>query len=368
MMKKPLCCPNKDCSKYHQPEGNWYVKNGFYHNEKSGKIQRFKCLSCGKGFSSETFSIDYRTKMKVSYKMILQHMTTSSGIRDLSRILKVSCATVLNRIARLARQAMAVTAGLTIDTIQEDVVADGIESFVRSQYMPNNITILAGKNSQFWFLSDYAQLTRKGTMTAYQKHKNEAVRKQISIGRRTIYESFQTVVNDVLFHTPPAGMTLYTDEHPQYRKVMHQRTDRERRLLRHTRIKSTEPRTVRNHLFSVNYLDREIRKDTADHTRETVQFARNVCNLMDRLAVYRFYHNFLKPYRINGKKQSNITHAIMVGIPADDIRKELKTFFTQRRFLGKAGAMNVSDRLLWCRGLFTPLKNMADFLPGYTLD
>ena len=366
-MKYPPWCPNKHCPNYHQPEGLWYIKNGFYHNHKSGKVQRYTCLSCGTGFSSETFSIDYCTKLKVSYTTILQHITTSSGIRDLSRILRVSCATVLNRIARLARQAMAAAAVLTPYTIHEDVVADGIESFVRSQYLPNSITILAGKTSQFWFMSDYAQLTRKGRMTAYQKTKNGPIRDEASIDRRTIYDSFSNLMTEVSFRSPPVGITVYTDEHPQYRKVMNQRTDDERTRLRHIRITSKKARTVGNLLFSVNYLDREIRKDTADHTRETVQFARNICNLMDRLAVYRFYHNFLKPFRINGKKHSDITHAIRAGIPCEAIRKEMKTFFTQRRFLGKTDMMNVSDRLLWCRALFTPMKHAADFIPAYAL-
>jgi len=38
--------------------------------------------------------------------------------------------------------------------------------------MPNNINILTGKNSQFWFMSDYAHLSRKGCMTEHQKEHN----------------------------------------------------------------------------------------------------------------------------------------------------------------------------------------------------
>ncbi len=368
-MKHPPFCPNQECSHYLDPKGRWYVKDGTFQNNRNGKVQRFKCLSCGKKFSVETFSLDYCANIKVSYKSIFEHISTSSGIRDLSRILKVSCNVIQNRVARLARQAMATSEVLSKHIIlNEDLVADGFESFVKSQYMPNNINILAGKDSQFWFMSDYAQLTRKGRMTESQKKKNEALKPRLNVGRRTIYESFYNVALEALHLAPRTGIILYTDEHLQYVKVMSERNEQERRILRHIRINSKVARTLRNPLFSVNYLDREIRKDNSDHTRETVQFSRNVCNMMDRLSIYRFYHNFIKPFRINGKSDSAVTHAQRAGIPRDIIRNELKTFFTQRRFLGRIGIPNISDWLLWHRGLFTPLKGKADYIPAYALD
>ncbi len=87
--------------------------------------------------------------------------------------------------------------------------------------MPNNINILVGKVSQFWFVSDYSQLTRKGRMTSSQKRKNKVIKKLVNIGKLTIYESFEQIVRRVLElqSTAPRGpVTLYTDEHPQYKK------------------------------------------------------------------------------------------------------------------------------------------------------
>lgn len=370
-MKHPPFCPNKECEHYHFPEGHWYVKYGSYHSNRTGKVQRFKCLLCGATFSEEAFSINYHAHLNVSYKTIMEHLVTSSGIRDLSRILNVSCSTITNRISRLARQAMAVSASLTRDfELKEDLVADGFESFVKSQYLPNNFNILVGKNSQFWLLTDYAQLTRKGRMTKYQKKKNEEIKRVVDINRVTVYESFTNLTHEALRLIRTSGrsvVNLYTDEHPQYVKVLEQFPPEDRMMINHVRISSKKARTVSNHLFSVNYIDREIRKDNSDHVRETVQFARNVVNALERMVIYRLHHNVLKPYRINGGKEAGETHASVAGIPKERIRREMKTFFTQRRFLGKHGFMNVSDRKLWCKCVFTPLKGRADYLPRYIL-
>ena len=181
-MKIPPFCPQSSCPHYHNPAGTWFTKAGTYSNQKHGRVQRFRCRTCGTLFSEETFSLDYYTKLKVPYRTILQHLVTCSGIRDLSRILKVSCSTVTNRIARLARQTMAVSSNLSSRVnLSEDLTADGFESFVKSQYMPNNINLLVGRESQFWYLSDYAQLTRKGRMTGYQKKRNESIREKVKI-------------------------------------------------------------------------------------------------------------------------------------------------------------------------------------------
>ncbi|MFP4564035.1 MAG: hypothetical protein ACLFRY_12085 [Spirochaetia bacterium] len=44
---------------------------------------------------------------------------------------------------------------------------------------------------------------------------------------------------------------------------------------------------MRNPLFPVNYLDRQIRKDNSNHLRKTVQFSRDVDSRMERMAVYQ---------------------------------------------------------------------------------
>ena len=45
-----------------------------------------------------------------------------------------------------------------------------------------------------------------------------------------------------------------------------------------------------NPLFAVNYMDREVRKDVANHVRQTTRGARNVKDPMNRLAIYRVMH------------------------------------------------------------------------------
>jgi len=373
-MHTPPFCPNRHCLFHTSPPSgrSWYVRNGSYRSTLFGPVQRFRCRQCGSGFSSQTFSLDFYVKRKVDYHTLLNHLITSSGIRDMARVLKVSRGTVTNRISRLARQAIAIHADLSAQLdLGEDLVADGFESFVLSQYFPNNIHILAGKASQFWIFSGYAHLRRKGRMTVCQKQRNSLLQDRFTVGRTTIYHSFGELIQSVLelqTHSRNKNIRLYTDEHFQYRRVMKSLPEEQRRRIRHVRISSRLPRTVGNELFSVNYLDREIRKDTAEHTRETVQFARSAGNSMERLAIYRLHHNYRKAYRENGAEFRTESHASVAGIDPQAVRRELKSLFTRRRFLSRISQIPLNEVRLWMRKVATPLKEKADYLPAYALE
>ena len=372
-MFKPPFCPNSDCALHMNvpPYYTWFLRDGHYRSILHGRIQRFRCRECGVHFSSQTFSIDYGVKRRLSYHKLFDLLITSSGIRDMGRSCRASAHCITNRISRLARQALAVHADLLdLLRLKEDLVADGFESFAVSQYFPNNIQILAGKESQFWIYSDYAHLRRKGRMTEYQKRRNAILQEQFTHGRVTVYESFEELVRMILILLEKAeisGIQLFTDCHQSYLRVMRNLTDAERSCLIHRLCSSLLPRTVTNELFSVNYLDREIRKDLAEHTRETVQFGRNAVNQMERLAIYRAYHNYFKPFRIGGGPEAATTHAEMAGIPAEAIRREVKTFFTQRRFLSRVRGTMIRDFSVWVRSIATPLKQSAEELQAYVL-
>jgi transposase-like protein len=356
-MHSPPFCPNPKCSNHkHPPLRRWFWKSGCYHTRTFGIIQRFICLSCAHRFSSQSFSINYYAKKKINYHLIDKQLRSTGSIRDISRDLSCSTTTVLNRISRLARNALAAHNQLSATLpYAENLVADGFESFCVSQYFPNNITLLAGKTSQYLYFANYCTLRRKGRMTKKQKQHRELLEKQWKADPKGVKTAFDEVVSTI-----PATFgtqTLYTDEKHEYVRSLHNRTD-----ISHVRINSKEPRTIRNQLFSVNYLDREIRKDCANHVRETVCFARDVNNCMERLWVYFVYHNYRKRYRIQPRERR--THAEVAGIDAGMVRKVLRGYYTRRSFLSLTDVTGTM-RSLWCRNLETPLKGAPAYVPRY---
>jgi hypothetical protein len=111
------------------------------------------------------------------------------------------------------------------------------------------------------------------------------------------------------------------------------------KILKHFQVSSKEARNFLNALFAVNYVDRQVRKDLSDHVRETVQFARHPAGMMSRFAVYRFFHNCLKPFRIKHQKEThpekNVSHSEMAGLRPGRLKEILKAHEGKRFFLGR---------------------------------
>ena len=361
-MKSPPFCPNSQCTYHrHAPVSNqWFWRSGRYYTDAFGFVQRFVCLSCWHRFSTQSFSIDYYAKRKVDYHRIEAQLKSTGSVRDISRDLSASTDTIANRIGRLARNALAAHAVLRPKvSLHEDLVADGFESFCVSQYFPDNTTLLVGKRSQFLYFANHCVLRRKGRMTQAQKHKRERLEKRWKADPQAVRKAFDEVVEQIARLSTPR--VLYTDEKREYAASVRSMAGGVGQIA-HVRISSRLPRTVNNDLFSVNYFDREIRKDCANHVRETVCFARNVNNCMERLWVYFVYHNYRKQYRISARDER--THAEVAGIDGRDLRRHMRGYYTRRSFLSRT-VVGGSMRRLWLRELYTPMREKAEYLPKY---
>ncbi len=303
----------------------------------------------------------------------MKYLSESMSLSSIARVLKTSVETISNRIERLAKQVIFYHEYLKKQiTINEDLTADGFESFVQSQYFPNNIHFLGGKDSQYLYFLNYVLLKRKGRMTEYQKKKRKELYKNVDFQERALSKSFSEVVDEVfsLVKSGEKHTVLYTDMKPEYKTVFRNhplyRDFRKDNKVTHTVIHSKKIRIISDDTFTNEYLDRETRKDQANHRRETKCFSRNVCCCMNRMIVYFFNHNYIKNYRIKNKKYKGISHAEVAGVPKNKIKRVLKTIFKKRVFLSLEEIKSFGYDL-WNKNIITPLKNMRDYIPQYAL-
>ena len=336
-MRVPPFCPRRSCRQHWidtTPPTRWWSRAGHYRCAREGRVQRFVCRECGHRFSESSFSIDYFAKRRISYHRLLGHLTSSASIRATARLLHTSPGAVTCRITRLARQALAVHAALSRSLVPgESLVADGFESFSVSQYCPNNFNLLVGSRSQYVYALTVARLRRSGRMTDTQRRRREALERVDRADSGELPRRFAELLETAtgLWRSMhPLDRVLLTDRHPVYRRAVAQIP---LGALTHHRISSRLPRTTGNRLFSVNYIDREIRKDLAEHRRETVCFARNTALSLQRMWIYLVHHNSCKPYRISPRRR--FTHAEQAGVSHRLLARTLRYWLTRRVFLSR---------------------------------
>ena len=311
----PLFCPNPHC-RHHTNHGGWHWKKvGFWTRSSDAKrIQRYRCLACGRYFSEVTFSVSYWLRRRDILLIIARLSVTCASLRQIATLVGVSHTTVARHLARLGRHSMLFhRRRLWNHPLTEPIAFDGFESFEFSQFFPFHFHLAGGKKSWFLYHFTDSPLRRKGRMTPEQRVRREVL--EATYGR----PDPKAIEKDVaeLLETSLASrhddITLHSDEHPAYPRAI-------RRLLRvqpdtpaidHRTIPSTAPRNVQNPLFAVNLADLLIRHTGANHKRETIAFSRRRQAAADRNAVFLVWRNYIKPRR---EKKPPATPAMAAGI------------------------------------------------------
>ncbi len=369
-------CPNPRCAYHRQaPSWPWAWAIGWYSTKAFGKVHRFRCPRCGRRFSTQTFSTHYYLKRPIAYREVLFRLVNGGSLRGMSRALGCSLSLLTNRIDRLARQGIALHAQmLQKRRSTEDICIDGFVSFDCSQYFPSEIPIAVGRSSCFVLEVSHCSRKRSGTMRKAQKAKAKTLYASLPLERGAITRSFSDVLQSCLALQPPqpqSPFVLITDEKPDYARVVHHHPafwgDRDSRLV-HLTVSSRLPRTFHNPLFPSNYLDRELRKDLANHHRETSCFNRNVANGMMRLWAYLAWHNYLKPFRIRRPASHQPrSHAEASGIDPSLLHNLEQRLFSTRAFLSLS-PLTPPMRKTWQKRWLTPGTQKPAYLPSLALD
>ena len=372
-MSLPPFCPSTSCQNHLKPQTlDWFRPYGFHLTKAFGLVPRFKCLDCGRTFSAQTFSIDYYAKRIVDYHDLAGRHSGSMSLRGTARTIKASCGTVQNRLERLDRQIIALQADLrTKAAPTEAICIDGFVSFDGSQFFPSEIPIAISSDTQFVFDLSHASRRRSGRMTPAQEEKAKDLYATIPIEKGGIQRGFRDILDSLSrCHPPLPGrpLSLVTDEKLEYvwelrAHPLFLNQDAEHRI-EHRQVSSKAPRTTGNPLFSSNYIDREIRKDQANHHRETMCFSRNVANGMARLSLYLFLHNYHKKFRIKEPVRADEVHAEKAGIPRSLIREGLRAAFTRRAFLSRISLTSTLERI-WKKDFVTPGLKTHGRLPAF---
>ncbi|HKL85114.1 MAG TPA: hypothetical protein VJ861_02145, partial [Treponemataceae bacterium] len=178
-------------------------------------------------------------------------------------------------------------------------------------------------------------------MTAVQKQNRTVIDAVWRPKKHALIDDCKTIFRDVLslyMNRPTLSpFTFHTDEKKEYGVALAELPEwrhlHDLHLVQHKTVSSRAARTKNNPLFPVNYFDREIRKNSAAHARETVRGDREVSMSLSRMAITIGYHTFRKPFRITNKtlREGQKSHADMVNLLATpDARAAYEELYTRR--------------------------------------
>jgi transposase-like protein len=306
---EPDRCPNEACP-CHKPTKTWaYKKAGFFRRSSDGRrIQRFRCLECGRYFSSVTFATTYWLRLRHLLIPIAQLAVSGAGLRQIGRTLGVSHSTVGRHIGRAARHCLLLhSTFLNRHPLTESVAVDGIETYEYSQYFPCHFHLAQGRDT--WLIYGFldSPLRRKGSMTPHQKRMRALLEEKL--GRpdpKAVERDMGYLVEDLLDRVPKdRRLDLRSDGHPAYKRAIGRILGERGDVIYWDTISSRAARTSKNPLNVINATDSFLRHSQANHRRETIAASKRRQMGLERLAVFMVWRNLVKRRFENGPVESS---------------------------------------------------------------
>lgn len=276
---------------HREPAGWRFQRCGhFVRRAAPRRIQRFRCLSCGRHFSTQTFDTTYWLRRPELQRPLLHALVSCSALRQAGRALQASASTLQRQASRLGRHCL-LFQGLHGPSGPpcEPLALDGLITFEYSQYWPFDLDVLVGCRSRFLYGVTAAELRRSGRMTPFQKKRRAQL--EARHGRPDPRASVHAARDLVAMVAPPgADLTILSDQHRAHPRAFRQLPHR----IEHLRSSSRRSRTSRNPLHPVDHLDLLLRHSSADHERETIAFSKRRQGALERAAVFQAWRNFMK--------------------------------------------------------------------------
>jgi len=307
---RPPHCPNPECRYHNALHPGWrYKKIGFYTRHTAPhRIQRFTCLTCGRSFSTQTFSTTYWQKLPDLDPQLFTKTTGCMSNRQIARDLGVTPETISRHLARLGRHCLLFHARMMQSAPPaSQVVIDGFVTFEWSQYYPFHHHLAVEKETDFFLYYTDSEVRRSGTMTKQQKQRRQELERLHGRPDPKAVQRDVAELLDVIAGGQP-GVTVYSDEHRAYPRAL-----RAAGIAgRHEVTSSRAHRGSRNPLWEVNLLDLLIRHSGANHKRETIAWSKRRQGSAERLAIFLVWRNYMNGRR--EKRRGSRTPAMERGM------------------------------------------------------
>jgi hypothetical protein len=320
----PPRCPNQECPAHLHPESipdGFYNPNGSYQPKcRPCPVPRFKCRVCHRGFSRQTFRVDYCDNKPHLNSYLFKLLASGMGLRQSARILPLSrrctelkARKISHHLGRLNRNLM--------DQMPEGTrfSLDEMETFEGERaVLPVTVPILIEVDSMYVVATDVAPIRASGKMSADRRsaiakaEEREGPRQDLSVSAlERIFRRFRVCCRN---HIPRA---FITDKKQVYGALL-------RRYFKdqvpHTTISSKQKRDQTNPLRQINLTNAMARDLNGRLRRESWLVSKQRKFLKIQLHVFAAYRNFIRR-RVNWERE---TPAVQLGfLPREATFEEL---------------------------------------------
>lgn len=143
-------CPNTQCISF--DSNNHVIRDGSYFRlDDSRKINRFKCKSCLRRFSSSTKTLEWHQKKRRVNQLIFEVLASGMSMRRTARVARVNRRTVDRKLHYLAKKARLNHQNF-LQQLKDNPVThiqfDDLITSIHTKLKPVSVSIVIDKNSR----------------------------------------------------------------------------------------------------------------------------------------------------------------------------------------------------------------------------
>ncbi|MEM7199676.1 MAG: hypothetical protein AAF628_05380 [Planctomycetota bacterium] len=288
-----------------RPATDFAKPHGFFKPKcRTHRVPRFRCRTCGRTFSRQTFRADYRDHKPDRNQIVIILLCSGIGLRQTARVALMSRQGLAKKFRKIGRHLRQLNRNLR-GPLPDDAVLqfDELETYeARRNSRPLTLPILIERPSRCILGMRSAPIRPSGTITPNRDRAIQA--DEARWGRRP--SRSRAAVHSVLRRGAKLceklpRVRLETDEKSTYPTLAARAFGRER--LEHECTSSKVARDTRNPLFPINHTEAMARDLNGRLRRESWLVIKRRWFLNLQLEIYAAFRNFVRP-RFNGERKT----------------------------------------------------------------
>ena len=246
----PPFCPNEKCLLHREPvPGFWRSKGSYRPACRKEPVPRFRCRVCGRGFSRQTFRVDYRDHRPECNRRLLEELVSGVGLRQAGRIVHLTVGAVQRKARKLARACRLLHDNLfTRLPAGRTLALDEEETYEHASIRTLTMPVMIDNESRFVIataVGSTRRLAKRGTARRRRQDREELRGRRRDQSRDCVLDVMQFADRRLM----DGSLTLRTDEKASYRVLAKQVFGG--RVL-HETTSGKAARTIHNPLFGIN--------------------------------------------------------------------------------------------------------------------
>ena len=285
-----LRCPKCHSTESSSKRRSAFLKFGqFRRKSDRARVQRYRCVNCGKHFSRATFDPCYRQLKRHVNQDVFNHLSSGVSQRRLSYLLKLNRKTIKRKFLFLGFQSLLSLRQFNLNFPKaEKVEFDDLETFEHTKMKPVSVTLAVESSSRRILGFTVSSMPAKGLLAKKSFLKYGPRKDDRSAGRNNLFNYLKGVVD------PSA--TIKSDQNPHYPndvlrhfpKATHIAVKGQRGVI----TAQGELKKIKfDPLFSLNHTCAKLRADINRLIRKTWCTTKKIERLRLHLAIYANYHN-----------------------------------------------------------------------------